>query len=293
MKPVFVTSNGHSVELFLNGRSLGKGNREGFLFTFKDVAYAPGTLKAVATFADGQKAEQVLTTAGPPAAIRLTPHTGPRGFVADGSDLMLVDVEVVDVRGQRVPTAFDLIDFRLDGPAEWRGGMAQGDSTGKPRAMVATMGKTEPGVTPTKGTARAQDNYILSKHLPVELGINRVLVRSSTRAGQVRLTATAVGLKLASLALTSVPAPVKGGLSTVFPEDAQRSHLSRGPTPSTPTVVQRARTVPVQGISAGSNGLSAAASHDDNEATSWSSDGRPETAWIEYQSRSTAASSKR
>lgn len=283
VKPVYVTSNGESVALFLNGKLLARGIKDGFLFTFKDVAYAPGTLKAVVTFADGQKAEQIITTAGPPAAIRLTPHTGPRGFVADGADLMLVDVEVVDARGQRVPTAFNPIDFRLDGPAEWRGGMAQGDSSGRPRATVATMGKTELGVTPTTGTAREQDNYILSKHLPVEVGINRVLIRSATRAGQVRLTATAAGLTSASLSVRSVAAPVTAGLSTMFPEDAQPSDLSRGPAPRHSTVIQRARTIPVASITAGSNVQAASASHDDNEATTWSSDGRPETAWIEYR----------
>lgn len=283
VKPVYVTSNGESVALFLNGKPLAKGAKDGFLFTFRDVAYAPGTLKAVATFADGQKVEQILTTAGPPAAIRLTPHTGPRGFVADGADLMLVDVEVVDARGQRVPTAFNPIDFRLDGPAEWRGGMAQGDSAGRPRATVATMGKTEPGVTATTGTARGQDNYILSKRLPVEVGINRVLIRSATNAGKVRLTATAAGLKPASLTVSSVAAPVTAGLSTMFPEDAQPSDLSRGPTPRQSTVIQRARTITVASITAGSNIQSASASHDDNEATTWSSDGRPETAWIEYR----------
>lgn len=283
VKSVYATSNADSVELFLNGRSLGKGEKDGFLFTFKDLAYAPGTLRAVATYADGKTAEHVLTTAGPPAALRLTPHTGPRGFVADGADLMLVDVEVVDARGQRVPTAFNPVDFRLEGPAEWRGGMAQGDSRGRQRAAVATMGKTEPGVTATTGTAREQDNYILSRQLPVELGINRVLIRSATSAGKIRLTATAAGLPPASLSVTSVAAPVRDGLSTSFPEDAQPSELWRGPTPATSTVVPRARTVRVQAITAGSNADSAGASHDDNEATTWSSDGRPETAWIEYR----------
>jgi beta-galactosidase len=145
------------------------------------------------------------------------------------------------------------------------------------------MGKTEPGVTPTTGTARGQDNYILSRHLPVEVGINRVLIRSATRAGRVRLTATAAGLRSASLTLKSVAAPVTAGLSTMFPEDSQKSDLSRGPTPRQSTVVPRARTIAVAGITAGSNIPSASASHDDNEATTWSSDGRPETAWIEYR----------
>lgn len=284
VKPIYVVSNGSSVELFRNGKSLGQGVRDsGFLFTFKDVSFAPGSLRAVAHFADGKTAEQILTTAGPPAAIRLTPHTGPRGFVADGSDLMLVDVEVVDANGQRVPTAFDPIDFALTGPAEWRGGIAQGDSSGKPRATVATVSPQVPGTTSFAGVARGEDNYILSKHLPVELGVNRVLIRAGTTAGKIHLVATAPGLKGATLDTGTIPAPVSDGLATDFAEDAQRSDLSRGPTPAGSSVVPRWRTVAVTGIAAGSMQADAARSHDDNEATTWTSDGQPGTASIEYR----------
>jgi beta-galactosidase len=284
VKPVYVVSNGTAVELFLNGRSLGRGVREsGFLYTFKDVHFAPGTLKAVATFADGKTAEQTLVTAGAPVAIRLTPHTGPRGFMADGADLMLVDVEVVDAKGERVPTAFNPVDFTLDGPAEWKGGIAQGDSTGKPRTATPVMAAGSPGATPTAGTARDEDNYVLSKHLPVELGVNRVLIRAGTSVGKVRLTATAPGLKPASIAVTSKPVPVNEGLSSVFAEDFQPSDLTRGPTPAGSSVVPRLRAVQVASIEAGASAADAAKSHDDDETTAWSSDGKPDTAWIEYR----------
>src|SRR6185436_20713723 len=104
-------------------------------------------------------------TAGEPAAIRLTPHTGPRGLRADGADVALVDVEVIDAQGRRCPTALNLINFSLGGPAEWRGGIAQGP-----------------------------DNYILAKSLPVENGVNRVIIRSTTQAGTIALRATSGGL---------------------------------------------------------------------------------------------------
>lgn len=264
VKPVYVVSNGESVELFLNGRSLGKGKREsGFLFTFDNVHFAPGTLKAIATFKDGSTADQVLTTAGRPVAIRLTPHTGPRGFVADGADLMLVDVEVVDAKGQRVPTAFNPVSFALTGPAVWKGGIAE---KGGPEE-----------------SKRASDNYVLAKTLPVELGINRVLIRSATTAGRVRLVATSPGLKPATIAVTTQGVPVAGGLSTVFAEDFQPVDLSRGPVPVGPSYADRLRTVPVAGITAGSNTAAAQQSHDDDETTAWTSDGTPETAWIEYR----------
>jgi len=283
-RTVQVVSNGEAVELFLNGHSLGKGERDsGFLFTFKDIAFAPGTLRAVASFADGRKAEEVLETAGAAASIRLTSHTGPKGLLADGSDVMMVDVEVVDAQGRRVPTAFNPIDFTLDGAAEWRGGMAQGDSSGKPRPTVAVMPPTYAGTTSFAGVARDEDNFILAKHLPVELGINRVLIRSTAQAGAIHLSASAPGLKGATLDTRSHTVPSSGGLSTLFPEDAQPSDLARGPTPSGETVVPRFVTLHPVEILAGSNQQTAASSHDDNEATTWSSDGKPENAWIEYR----------
>jgi len=264
VKPVYVVSNGKRVELFLNGKSLGIGRREsGFLYIFDDVHFSPGTLKAIATFKDGTTAEQVLTTTGKPVAIRLTPHTGPRGFVADGADLMLVDVEVIDAEGRRVPTAFNPVNFDLTGPAVWKGGIAE---KGKPEEQK-----------------QGSDNYILAKTLPVELGINRVLIRSTERAGRVHLVASSPGLRPAAVNVTTHVVPVTAGLSTVFAEDFQPADLSRGPMPGGRSFTDRLQTVAVARILAGSNGEAARQSHDDDETTAWTSDGNPETAWIEYR----------
>lgn len=261
-KDIFVASNGDSVELFVNGRSLGKGEKsDGFLFTFKNVAYASGELKAVSSYTDEQTSEDVRKTAGAPVAIKLTPVTGPRGFVADGMDLMLVDVEIVDKAGNRVPTAFNAIDFKLDGAAVWKGGIAQEE---------------------TAADKKKSTNYVLATRLPVEGGINRVLIRSTNKAGKVMLTASAEGLKPATITTDSKAISVKDGLSRVFAEDAQPVNLARGPTPSSPSYSDWQRSVTVAGITAGSNAADAGNSRDDNEATAWNSDGTDGKAWIEY-----------
>ncbi len=265
VKTIYVASNGDRVELFRNGQSLGQGEKSsGFLFTFPDVAFAPGELKAVASYDDGRTSQDVATTAGPPAAIRLTPHYGPRGFVADGADLMLIDVEVVDAKGERVPTAFNTIDFKLNGAAQWKGGIAQTEAPADPAKKTSTNG-------------------VLSTTLPVELGINRVLIRATTKAGKIHLDASADGLKGASLDTISKPVTVKDGLSSVFAEDYQASDLSRGPTPTAPSFTPFRRAIEVTSITAGSNADAAGKSHDDNETTAWTSDGKPEAAWIEYR----------
>ncbi len=284
-KDVTAVSTGDKVELFLNGRTLGQGKRAtGFLFSWPGVPWQPGTLRAVATNVDGRTSENVVETVGAPVALRLTPHTGPRGFVMDGADIALVDVEVVDAKGRRVPTANDKVAFTLTGPAEWRGGIAQGDSSGKPRALVAKQEEAIPGTTPTAGTAREEDNYILSKTLPVEGGINRVLLRAVAQKGTVTVTATAPGLKPATLVVPTVAAAkVVGGLSRAFAEDAQPGLLTRGPTPGTPSYRVSRRTFIPSRIIAGSRQADAGKSIDDNELTHWVSDGPPAAAWIEYR----------
>jgi beta-galactosidase len=287
VKPVTAVSNGERVELFLDGRSLGEGKRSaGFLFTWASVTWQPGTLTAVATHADGRRSEHRLETVGPPAALRLKAHSSPRGFVMDGADVALVDVEVVDARGRRVPTANDMIAFTLEGPAEWRGGIAQGDSSGKPRVINPASGTVvatpagHDGTTHYAGSAREEDNYILSQRLPVEAGVNRVLLRAGTGSGTVRLTATAQGLKPATITLATVrPAPIAGGLSADFPERHQLGLLTRGPTPATPSFrASRTTHVPVSTAPA-----EAVRTIDDNELSRWTSDGSPAGAWIQYR----------
>src|SRR5205807_934154 len=127
-KDVFVVSSADKVELFVNGKSQGVGVQSSrFLYTFKSVLWQPGVVKAVGYDAHGKKiGEAEVKTAGKPFGIRLTVHTGPSGLRADGSDLALVDVEVVDAAGNRCPTALNLISFSISGPAEWRGGIARG-----------------------------------------------------------------------------------------------------------------------------------------------------------------------
>jgi beta-galactosidase len=163
-KDVYVVSSAAKVELKLKGKSLGSGERSSnFLFTFKNVAWQPGTLEATGYDSSGkQVCTDVRKTAGEPSSIKLTPHVGPGGMRADGADLALIDVEVVDAEGNRCPTALNPIHFELTGEAEWRGGIAQGP-----------------------------DNGILATTLPVECGVNRVNVRSTPKAGTVELTASA------------------------------------------------------------------------------------------------------
>ena len=284
VKDVLVVSSTDSVELLLNDKSLGQGVKsDGFLFTFKAVAWAPGTLRAVGRDTAGNvvSSDEVVTT-GPAVALRLTPHVAPSGWRADAADIALVDVEAVDAQGRRVPTALDLVKFDVSGPAEWRGGIAQGDSKGgaKPTQTppssgeVVTGAHTVDGVTSYAGASRGDDNYILSRDLPVEAGINRVALRSTLDAGKVTVTARAEGLKAATLTLDVAPPAGE----TLLPVS-----LARGPTPSTPSYKVRRVTVKPVATVAGSNQATVGLARDDDEMTHWASDGQLANAWIEYQ----------
>ncbi len=255
-KDVTVVSSADAVELFQNGKSLGRAQQSSrFLFTFKNVAWQPGELNAIGYATDGKKlCETKLKTAGEPVALRLSVRTAPAGLRADGADLALVEVEVVDAAGQRNPTALNLVDFKLNGPAEWRGGIAQGEH-----------------------------NFILAKSLPVEGGVNRVLVRSTTQAGKISLTASAAGLKSASLELLSQPVKVSGGLGQQLPAEGLPSFLGRGPTPAGPSFTVSRQSIDIVRATAGSNADAAAKTFDDDETTSWVSSATPGEAWIAYE----------
>ncbi|HEV8428883.1 MAG TPA: DUF4982 domain-containing protein [Pyrinomonadaceae bacterium] len=254
-KSVYVVSTAEKVELFINGVSQGFGAQSNrFLFTFKDVAWQPGTLRAVGYDAVARKiSEDSKQTAGEPFAIRLTPHVGAAGLRANGSDVALVDVEVVDGKGRRCPTALNLINFSIGGPAEWRGGIAEGP-----------------------------DNYVLSTSLPVENGVNRVIIRAKPQAGKIVLRATADGLKPTSTQIISRPVQVAGGLSLEMPDAGLTSYLLRGPTPAALPLLMTRQLAPIASVSAGTNTEQARMSYDDNETTEWVSDGKLADGWIKY-----------
>ena len=133
------------------------------------------------------------------------------------------------------------------------------------------------------GIAQGENNYILSKDLPVECGINRALIRSLTTAGNVRITAKADGLKPAEISLTSSPVEVKNGLSNYIPGDELEGRLTRGETPQTPSYKVSKVDVGIVSAIAGANNESTVNSFDDNELSEWRNDGKAATAWITYK----------
>jgi beta-galactosidase len=156
---VDVYSSCESVELLLNGESLGTQTAERHVATF-EVPYRPGTLRAVGS---QPSAECELRTVGEPARIRLTPDRG----TIRSDDLSFVTVEVVDGDGLLHPNARHVISFTVDGNGE-----------------IAAVGNGDPASTePFCRTRRS-----------VHKGRCLVVLRSRGERGEIRLRAEAGGL---------------------------------------------------------------------------------------------------
>ncbi|MFC8143359.1 glycoside hydrolase family 2 TIM barrel-domain containing protein [Streptomyces paradoxus] len=212
---VWAYANVGTVELYLNGKSLGvrrfdtKKTLDGRAYletteatgddkTFTDgpypgsytspngsagklhltwkVPYVPGELKAVARQGGKVVATDVLRTAGAPHAIRLTADRA--SLAADGRSLVFVTAEVVDRRGVVVPDAEHLLTFEV------AGGSLAGLDNGRQESAERYQASTR---TAFHGKALA-------------------IVRSGTKAGAVKVTARAEGLRTGTATVRATPA---------------------------------------------------------------------------------------
>lgn len=112
---VWVNTNAEAVELFLNGQSLGKKEMARNSHLKWPVAFRPGKLRAVAT-KQGRTFYKEIETTGPPTEVVLTPYK--TTLLADGQDVSVINVSVVDSEGREVPNASNKISFHLEGNAK-------------------------------------------------------------------------------------------------------------------------------------------------------------------------------
>jgi beta-galactosidase len=110
---VWVHSNLDSVELFLNGKSQGSQKVQPLTHLEWKVKYEPGTIEA-----RGMKDGKVVLTekretTGEPVAIRMTADR--REISADGEDVSVLRVEVLDQQGRALATAGNKISFKITG----------------------------------------------------------------------------------------------------------------------------------------------------------------------------------
>ena len=135
--PVYCYTDYPEAELFVNGKSQGRIRKnpaerlDRYRLRWNDVKYEPGELKVVVFDETGQNCgEQVVRTAGEPAALRLETWAqhSPSTLVADGEDLAFVTVSLVDGEGTLIPTATDRLRFEVEGAGKFRA-VCNGDAT--------------------------------------------------------------------------------------------------------------------------------------------------------------------
>lgn len=198
--PVMAYSNAEEVELFLNGKSLGRkarysdrwempvskeifpsGEFETRYRRIWQVPYEPGAVRAIAYNNGKQVAVDEVRTAGP--AAKITMKADRVRIAADGSDLAFVTVRIEDKDGNLCPEADNLIHFEVDGP-----GTIAGVDNGNPAT-----------VEPFQANQRKAFS-----------GMALVIIRTiAGRSGEIRVRGSSAGLEDGGMVVKSEPVKEK------------------------------------------------------------------------------------
>ena len=172
---VWAYCNQASVELFLNGTSLGAQDVKKNGHVAWKVKYAPGTLEARASKGGKVVLTEKRETAGPAAKIVAVADRA--NIAADGQDLAVVNVTVVDAQGRPVPTAANKVTFAVSGPGS-----------------VIGVGNGDPSChEPDKASERSAFNGLCMAILQSKRG----------SAGSITVNVTADGLETATVTVTA------------------------------------------------------------------------------------------
>jgi beta-galactosidase len=186
---VMAVANCESVELTLNGRSLGDKPVDKYEFVSWEVPYAPGKLEAVGKINGREVSRCIVETTGPAVALELVPD---RVVLAgDGWDAEPVTVRAVDAQGRIVPTADSSVEFEVAGPG-----------------AIIGLGNGDPNChEQEKGNRHSIFN-----------GLGQVILQTqSGGAGQLTLRAKSAGLKMAETTIVVNPVAPRSAVAVVHP----------------------------------------------------------------------------
>lgn len=172
-------TNMDEVELFLNGKSLGKKTVGRFDIPAWRVQYVPGKLLAKGK-KDGKKYTTLVETTGKPATLQLVNEKGTI-IKGDGNDLAIITVKVLDAKGEVVPMAENRVHFDI------RNGKILGVGNGHPSSH-------EPDVFPLGNDVyrNAFGGYV------------QVLITSDRSEKPIELIAVSDGLKESKIVVQTV-----------------------------------------------------------------------------------------
>jgi beta-galactosidase len=164
---VIALTNAETVDLRLNGQSLGQKKVDRLAMPEWQVPYSPGRLEAVGYRGGREVSRIAVETAGKAVALKLVADRG--GMLGTGSDVQPFTVMAVDARGQVVPDADAPVRFRVT------------------RGAVIGVGNGDPN---------DHDSEVVPARRLFH-GLAQALVRAEAGAGTLTVEANAPGLKSA------------------------------------------------------------------------------------------------
>jgi beta-galactosidase len=172
--PVWCYGNCESVELFLNGKSLGekKFSDTKDLHLVWMVPYAAGSLQAIAKNNGKIVCKDEVQTTGVPARIVLKPDR--TRINADGDDLSNIKIEIVDKDGHVCPNADNLVKFTIEG-----------------KGVIAGVGNGNP----------VSHEYFKANERKAFHGLCLAVIQSKRERGTIRLSAESEGLQAAEVVI--------------------------------------------------------------------------------------------
>ena len=180
---VWCFSNCDSVELFLNGKSVGRKIMERNSHLEWEVKYQPGVLYAKG-WKNGRELHTKVETTGKAVRIELSPDRS--NINANGQDVSIISVSVLDSEGREVPTAENLIHFEVEG-----------------NGKIIGVGNGNP-------SSHEPDKYLDGNYKrKLFSGKCEVIVQSTLTPGEIKLIATGNGLTEANLMIKSIPVVMK------------------------------------------------------------------------------------
>lgn len=191
--PVYSYTNCDEVELFLNGKSLGKkvkgkdftmiharynGFEQGMYKSMYrlnwQVPFETGAIKVVG-FKDGKEvATKEIKTAGKPAKIKLIADRDK--LEASGVDLSFITVRIEDTDGNLVPESDNLVTFKVEGA-----GVLEAVGNGNQASLESFK----------------------EDHIKAFSGMCLAIIRTTESAGTIKLTAISDGLEPSEISITS------------------------------------------------------------------------------------------
>lgn len=168
-------TNCEEVELFLNGKSVGKQKAIPYSKLIWPLIYKPGKLEARGYKAGKLVTKDIVETTTAPAQVTLNSDVST--LKADGCDVAIIKVAIKDTKGRVVPTADNLVKFSIEGP-----GKIIGVANGNPSSHE-----------PDKASQRMAFN-----------GYCMVLVQSDRQAGEIKIKALSENLNSTEVIIKTV-----------------------------------------------------------------------------------------